>query len=135
MLLELSYLTYLVITIAITIWVARTLSSNGLVWLIDAFDGNDALANSINHMLVVGFYLINLGYLSLALRFGSKPSDLAGAIEFLLGLLVGIAMDFHNLAWSQIRTDIADRLLGVTLDAHVIATPYSTCHCPCIQVG
>ena len=61
------YFSYLAISIGITIWVARTLHSNGRVFLLDAFNGNAELADSVNHLLVVGFYLINVGYIALAL--------------------------------------------------------------------
>ncbi len=49
-----SYLLYLAISIAVTIWVARTLHRSGRVFLVDAFGGNEALADSVNHLLVVG---------------------------------------------------------------------------------
>jgi len=66
-----TYLLYLLISVAITIWVARTLYKSGGVFLVDAFHGNAELAGSVNHLLVVGFYLINIGYVSLALKTGS----------------------------------------------------------------
>ncbi len=99
MIIEISYAMYLTISVAMTIWVAHTLSTNGRVFLLDAFAGREDLADSINHMLVVGFYLINLGYVALALRFGSGPVSLPEAIEFLstkigLVLLVLGAMHF-----------------------------------------
>lgn len=49
------YGAYLLITIAITIWVARTLSKNGIVFLVQCFGQNETLAKSTNHLLVVGF--------------------------------------------------------------------------------
>ncbi|MDQ3266018.1 MAG: hypothetical protein M3Y59_20590 [Myxococcota bacterium] len=55
-----TYLAYLVISIGITVWVARTLQQNGRVFLVDAFLGKETLADSVNHLLVVGFYLVNL---------------------------------------------------------------------------
>jgi hypothetical protein len=102
MLIEITYLAYLAISIGITIWVARTLSTNGRIFLVDAFANNERLADSVNHMLVVGFYLINLGYVTLALRLGAAPSTTQEAIEFLstkvgLVLLVLGAMHFFNL--------------------------------------
>ncbi len=60
-----TYLVYLAISIGLTIWVAHTLHKNGRVFLVDVFHGNEPLADSVNHLLVVGFYLINLGYVSL----------------------------------------------------------------------
>jgi hypothetical protein len=104
-----SYGLYLLISIALTIWVARTLHRNGRVFLIDAFNGNETLADSVNHLLVVGFYLINAGYIALALRYGEKPTGVREAIEFLstkIGLVLVVlgAMHFFNLyVFSRMR--------------------------------
>ena len=62
------YLSYLAISIGLTVWVARTLHKSGRVFLVDAFHGNTELADSVNHLLVVGFYLINVGYIAVALK-------------------------------------------------------------------
>ncbi|PYQ52688.1 MAG: hypothetical protein DMF59_03925 [Acidobacteria bacterium] len=104
-----SYLVYLAVTLTVTIWVAHTLHRNGRVFLLDAFCGNDALADSVNHLLVVGFYLVNIGYVAIALRTTEKPRDLAAAIELLshkigIVLLVLGIMHFINLKiFSAIR--------------------------------
>jgi hypothetical protein len=97
-----SYIVYLIVSIALTMWVARTLSRNGLVFLVECFGHDDRLARSTNHLLVVGFYLINLGWILLSLRFGSEPQTLPQAIEFLaskIGLVVVVlgAMHFFNM--------------------------------------
>ena len=47
-----TYLTYLGISVALTVWVAQTLHKNGRVFLIDVFSGHEALADSVNHLLV-----------------------------------------------------------------------------------
>jgi hypothetical protein len=97
-----AYLIYLFISISLTIWVAKTLSSNGLVFLVDAFSGNRELANSVNHLLVVGFYLVNIGYISMALKAGFTPANIAQTIELLsqkIGcvLLILGGMHFFNI--------------------------------------
>src|SRR6267378_249517 len=97
-----AYLIYLAISIALTIWVARTLHKNGRVFLVDVFHGNEALADSVNHLLVVGFYLINSGYVSLALKLGYSVATTQEAIEALsvkvgMVLLVLGGMHFFNL--------------------------------------
>lgn len=97
-----SYLAYLAISIGVTVWVAQTLHKHGRIFLIDSFMGNEALADSVNHLLVVGFYLINVGYVTLTLKGGTKPQDLAQAIEYLstkigVVLLVLGAMHFFNI--------------------------------------
>ena len=104
-----TYLLYLATSVALTVWVARTLHRNGRVFLVDVFHGNESLADSVNHLMVVGFYLINLGYISLALKLGYDVADLQGAIEALswkVGtVLVALgAMHFFNLyVFSRIR--------------------------------
>ncbi|MCK4743570.1 MAG: hypothetical protein KAT25_07100 [Sulfuriflexus sp.] len=85
MMIEFTYAVYIVISIAMTIWVARTLSKNGQVFLVDSFDGNETLAESVNHLLVVGFYLLNLGYILLALKTHKNIETLRVCIEFLSG--------------------------------------------------
>ena len=96
------YSSYLIISIALTVWVARTLYCSGRVFLLDAFHGNEELADSVNHLLVVGFYLINAGFVALALEAQSNPGTTRGMIELLstkLGvvfLLLG-GMHFFNL--------------------------------------
>lgn len=77
----LCYFSYLIISIALTVWVARTLHRSGRVFLVDAFHGNEMLADSVNGLLVVGFYLINLGYVSLYLKTYSPLQNLREVIE------------------------------------------------------
>jgi hypothetical protein len=96
------YVIYLAVSVALTIWVARTLHRNGRIFLIQAFHGNTAMADSVNHLLVVGFYLINIGYIALALKYGHKPDSAQESFEFLstkLGLVLCVlgAMHFFNM--------------------------------------
>jgi hypothetical protein len=97
-----TYTLYLAITVSLTIWVARTLHKNGRIFLVDSFQGNTALADSVNHLLVVGFYLINIGYVCLALKYGQQVSDTQDVFESLstkvgvVMLVLGV-MHFFNL--------------------------------------
>jgi hypothetical protein len=102
MMITLAYALYLAITIALTVWVAHTLSTNGEVFLIDCFGHDAVLARSTNHLLVVGFYLMNLGFIFLALQFGRPPATLPDTVLFLsskVGLAVVVlgAMHFFNM--------------------------------------
>jgi hypothetical protein len=97
-----TYMLYLAITIGLTIWVAHTLHKNGRIFLVDVFHGNEPLADSVNHLLVVGFYLINLGFVSLALKLGyeiTTPKEGIEALSVKVGtvLLVLGGMHFFNL--------------------------------------
>jgi hypothetical protein len=96
----LSYLLYLVIAVPLTIWVARTLSHNGRIFLVDVFDGNDDFADAVNKLLVVGFYLVNLGFVTLFLRTRGTVDDARGAIEQLsvkLGTVLVVLGVLHLL--------------------------------------
>ena len=80
------YVTYLFVSLNLTIWVAWTLSRNGFHFLKDVYTGDETLARAVNHLLVVGFYLINLGYVLLALESHSVTSA-QGMIESISGKL------------------------------------------------
>ena len=105
-----TYLVYLAISIGLTVWVARTLHKNGRAFLVDAFHSNDELADPVNHLLVVGFYLINLGYVTLALKTTDALTNAGESIEALsrkvgLVLLVLGGMHFFNLyVFNKLRT-------------------------------
>ncbi|PZS36272.1 MAG: hypothetical protein DLM59_01540 [Pseudonocardiales bacterium] len=97
-----TYLLYLAISTALTVWVGRTLYRNGHLFLVEVFAGEEGLATAVNHLLVVGFYLVNFGFVSLFLRLGHGVADARGAIEALSGkqgvvLLVLGAMHFMNM--------------------------------------
>jgi hypothetical protein len=96
------YFVYLAASLTTTIWVAQTLRQNGRSFLIDAFHGNRELADSVNHLLVVGFYLIHVGYVTLALRTAAQVATVRNAIELVcdkLGLVLIVlgVMHFLNL--------------------------------------
>lgn len=97
-----TYTAYVIISVFLTVWVARTLHKNGRVFLIEVFAGDESLADSVNHLLVVGFYLINFGYVTLALKIGDVITNAQEGIEALsykigLVLLVLGGMHFFNL--------------------------------------
>ena len=97
-----SYGIYLAIALPLTMWVARNLFRNGRVFLVDCFHGNESLADSVNQLLVMGFYLINFGFVALYLKLENEVLDVRGIFEALsskLGvvLLVLGGMHFFNL--------------------------------------
>lgn len=103
-----TYGVYALLSVAVTVWVADTLSKNGLVFLVDVFQSTE-LAKSVNHLLVVGFYLINLGWISSVLKIYERVTTPQASIEALSSkmgfvLIVLGVMHFINLAiFSSIR--------------------------------
>jgi hypothetical protein len=104
-----TYLAYLAISVGLTIWVAKTLHKNGRIFLVDSFLGNEPLADSVNHLLVVGFYLINIGFVTLALKYGDKATDAQTALEILSSkvgmvlVVLGIMHFFNLFVFSKMR--------------------------------
>ncbi len=91
------YLVYLGVSVALTIWVATTLSRNGIVFLQDVF-GDERVARAVNHLLIVGFYLFNLGYVTIAMRTGQVIDSAATAMEQLsvkIGLVLLVLGSLH----------------------------------------
>lgn len=97
------YMIYVGLSLAITFWVGRTLNKNGRPFLVMNFAGNEVLADSVNHLLLVGFYLINFGFISYYLKYEHAPADIDQAVEY-LGTKVGFiiivlgVMHFINMA-------------------------------------
>jgi hypothetical protein len=92
------YVLYLAITIGLTVTVARALSRSGRVFLSDVFGGNDALGAAVNRLLVVGFYLLNLGFAALTMRTTANISTARQMFEMLsikLGELLLIIGTLH----------------------------------------
>jgi hypothetical protein len=105
----LEYAVYIPVSVLLTVWVATTLFRHGRRFLIDVFRGDEGLADSVNHLLVVGFYLINLGYVSLQMKLDSAPGSTAEILEA-LALKIGFVlvvlglMHFGNLfLFSKLR--------------------------------
>lgn len=78
-----AYVIYLLISVGLTIWVARTLSRNGRIFIADVLQGNEKLAEAVNHLLVVGFYLVNVGFVTLYLRSTETVLEARGLFEAL----------------------------------------------------
>jgi hypothetical protein len=104
-----TYAIYLVLSVGLTAFVAWTLHRNGRVFLVDSFGGNEKLADSVNHLLVVGFYLINIGYISLALKYGDPARSPQEAIEYLswkvgiVSVVLGVMHFLNLLAFTKLR--------------------------------
>jgi membrane-bound ClpP family serine protease len=98
----LTYAVYLTVSILLTIWVAKVLFNNGRIFLVDIFHGNTPLADSVNKLLVVGFYLVNIGYMCLVLKETDAIKSTQEVIEVLsykIGTIILIlgAMHFFNV--------------------------------------
>ncbi|MEM7432299.1 MAG: hypothetical protein AAF351_10270 [Pseudomonadota bacterium] len=117
----LNYGVYIAFSVFITIYVSRTLSKNGLTFLIAGFKGNEDLARSTNHLLVVGFYLVNLGFVLLRMNTHATINTWEDLIVYqasglgLVLLVLGFAHFFNMLVIHRISRSNFD--LAVTVGA------------------
>jgi hypothetical protein len=95
------YIAYALVAVSLTVVLARVLFKNGAIFLEDVFKDKPRMAEAVNRLLVVGFYLLNLGYASLILKSQGATTVVEGAevLAWKLGwLLVSLgAMHFFNL--------------------------------------
>lgn len=102
-----AYALYFGVTAFIVLRVGWLFYHYGAVYLKDLYPAREELAHSLNRLLLMGYYLLNLGYLALSLKqwplIPSAEAMLAllchktGFICLVLGLL-----HFVNMAWVRI---------------------------------
>ncbi len=106
------YVPYAAIAITLTVWLARALSHHGEVFLRDVFPNKPTLATAINQLLVIGFYLVNLGWALLLLRANEveaqvhTPTDAIALLTTRLGmllLLLGVAHLANLYVFHRVR--------------------------------
>jgi uncharacterized membrane protein len=118
-----TYSVYLAISVGLTIGAGLVLSRSGQVFLRDVFGGDEALAKAVNRLLVVGFYLLMLGFVVLAMRPSGQITGVrqaAGVLSVKVGevLLVLGALHLTNFAiFRRIRRRPAPAAPGPELGA------------------
>jgi hypothetical protein len=104
-----AYAAYSLISVTLTIFLAQTLFKSGEVFLEDVFPSNPRMASSVNRLLVVGFYLLNLGYAFLTLQTHESVLTALVAFEVLSGKLgrllvsLGVIHFFNLLVLQRLR--------------------------------
>jgi hypothetical protein len=122
------YVVYAVVAVGLTAWLARTLFRNGAAFLYDVFEDRPALAEAVNRLLVVGFYMLNLGYALYLIR-ASRGLDGFEAVQFLVNrlsvLLVTLAvLHFINVfVFWRIRARREQRSLPPPVAPQVFVPP------------
>ncbi|MBE1496851.1 putative membrane protein [Amycolatopsis lexingtonensis] len=105
----LAYALYLLISIPLTVLVARTLSKHGRTFLTEVFADSPGLATAVNQLLVVGFYLISLGFVTLFLTSHATVLSAREVFELLsvkvgtVALILGVMHLVNVLVFNGIR--------------------------------
>ena len=120
------YVSYLAISVVLTGWVGQTLHRNGEVFLVGVFRDH-RMAASVNRLLVVGFYLINFGVVSVSLRLASDARTGQQVIEQLsvkLGAVMLVLGVLHLVNLSVLTRIGQRRTLGPAGGAEVFDPAY-----------
>ena|ERR1022692_355523 len=78
-----TYLLYLLISTGLTVVVGIGLARSGRAFLLDVFGGNDTLARAVSRLLVLGFYLLSLGFVTLTMRTGGDIASARAGLQLL----------------------------------------------------
>ncbi|MDQ4065830.1 MAG: hypothetical protein M3161_07265, partial [Actinomycetota bacterium] len=122
------YVAYSAVAIGTTAFLARTLFRNGGIFLRDVFGDRGAIADAVNRLLVVGFYMFNLGYAFYSLR-ASRGLDAFDATQFFINrvgtlLLVLAVMHLFNVfVFWRIRIHREQRELPPPIAPQIITSP------------
>ena len=95
------YTLYVAAAVGLTIWLARTLFRNGVVFLRDVFERQPGLADSVNHLLVVGFYMLSLGYGLYILR-AARGMDSFEAAQYLINRLAVLLVSLAAIHFANV---------------------------------
>ena len=104
-------LIYLSISVVVALLVGWTLHRSGRVFLVEVYQGNESLADSVNHLILVGFYLVSIGFVAVAIRMGTGTGmqDIGGAIQVvstkvgLVLLVLGVTHFLNLMMFSRLR--------------------------------
>ena len=109
----LSYLLFFPAMLGIAVYVAQVCHRHGRIWMLRVFHGEVAFVDAVNNILLVGCYVVNLGYIAICV---ANWEPITG-VENLLGVLSGriatilftlAALHYQNIAvlliWSRLTT-------------------------------
>lgn len=100
-----AYIIYLILMILIIGYVGRYFYINGRVFILSLLKGNESLTDFINRLLLIAYYLFNIGYAFLKLKQWQKITSLEALLSSLaanVGMLVLILALTHYLNMAAI---------------------------------
>ena len=94
----LSYCIYGSITTYIIVWVGKLFHSNGRIFILRLFHQNQTMTNTTNNILLMAYYLFNIGYATMQFSIWKKIFDvntMISSIASRTGILVIILAITH----------------------------------------
>lgn len=96
----LAYFLYLFLTGMVTIRAGWFFYKHGGHYILFLLQGQQKLADTINKLLLTGYYLLNLGYMAIMIRFWKPvhtPAELLGSVAGMSGHIMLTLATIHFL--------------------------------------
>jgi hypothetical protein len=93
-----AYIIFLALIVFIIVYAGRYFYTNGRIFIISLFNGNVSLADYVNKLLLIAYYLFNIGYSFLKLKQWKKITDfemLVSSLASNIGVLILILAVMH----------------------------------------
>ncbi|UTW65746.1 hypothetical protein KFE94_13950 [bacterium SCSIO 12643] len=93
------YLIYIPITIFITVYVGKQCHTHGIHYVKPSF-ANEEIAIAVNNMLLVGYYLVNIGYAVIRIQnweYISSFTELYSSISTHVGQIIMLLALLHYI--------------------------------------
>jgi hypothetical protein len=93
-----AYTVFLALMVFVIVYVGRYFYTNGRVFIIALFNGNVSLADQVNKLLLLAYYLFNIGYSFIKLKQWQKVSNfemLLSSLASNIGVLIFILAITH----------------------------------------
>ena len=115
----LSYALFFPAMVGIAVYVAQVCHRNGRLWMLRIFDDEAHFVDAVNNILLVGCYVVNVGYIAIVLSLWEPVTSvpqmlgvLSQRIALILFTLAGL--HYQNIAvlliWSRVRArDLAPK--------------------------
>jgi hypothetical protein len=95
-----AYIVYLIMTIFMIVFVGRLFYRNGHVFILSLMKDDSATTDHLNNILLVAYYLFNIGYAFMKLRFWQKVGNLEMLISSIannMSVLIFILATTHYM--------------------------------------
>ena len=96
----LAYIIYLILTIFIIVFVGRLFYRNGRIFILVLLKDDAIMTDYVNNILLIAYYLFNIGYAFFKLRYWTKISNtemLIASITSNMGVLIFILAFTHYM--------------------------------------
>ena len=75
------YIAFGIIMYLVIFHLGRTFHKHGRIYMLDLFKKDEHLVDSVNNLLLLGYYLLNLGYVSLSIIYWPEIQSTADVFE------------------------------------------------------